>query len=116
MNHFCIIHINSTLNNTILTATNLNKNFLGVKSLGNVLKSNRGKRSVSYGALLAAEALAEELIGKKYTDCQILVKGFGGGRESAIQGLAIKGLQISDIIDITRVPHNGCRPPKRRRI
>jgi small subunit ribosomal protein S11 len=115
MANFCIIHIRSTLNNTILTATNLEKQTLAVKSLGNVAKK-RGKRSVSNGALLTGEALSKFLVDKNFTKGQVLIKGFGSGRESAIQGLVSGGLQISEIIDLTRVPHNGCRPPKRRRI
>lgn len=115
MNKSCIIHINSTLNNTILLATNLDKKTLAIKSLGNVIKK-RGKRSVANGALLAGESLSKILTERGYTSCQVLVKGFGSGRESAIQGISSTSLKVSDIIDITRTPHNGCRPPKRRRI
>jgi small subunit ribosomal protein S11 len=115
MNNSCIIHINSTLNNTILVAMDGKKKTITVRSLGNVVKK-RGKRSVSNGALLVGESIAKTLLEKGYTECQLLVKGFGSGRESAIQGISSSNLGVSEIIDITRVPHNGCRPPKRRRI
>lgn len=111
----CIIHINSTQNNTILTASNLDKQVLSSKSMGLVAKK-RGKRSVPNGALLTGEALGSFLIEKGYSTVQIRIKGFGSGRENAIQGLLSTGLQVAEIIDITQMPHNGCRPPKRRRI
>lgn len=112
----CIVHINSTQNNTILTASDLNKNVLTSLSMGCVMKSKRGKRSVPHGALLTGEVLGEKLLDKGFKYIQIRIKGFGSGRESAIQGLLSSGLQAAEVLDITYAPHNGCRPPKRRRI
>jgi len=112
----CIIHINSTQNNTILTATDLKGQLLKTSSVGSVLKSKRGKRSVPQGALLSGEFLGSFLIDNGFSTGQIRIKGFGVGREKAVQGLLGSGLQIIDILDITRVPHNGCRPRKIRRI
>jgi small subunit ribosomal protein S11 len=116
MDNLCIVHINSTLNNTILTAMDLEKKTLKSRSLGAVLKSKRGKRSIAHGSQLAGESLGISLKDIGFLKCQIRVKGFGNGRQSAIQGLVSSGLFITDIIDVTNIPHNGCRPPKRRRL
>lgn len=112
---FCIIHINSTQNNTILTASNLNNEVISTKTMG-LLTKKRGKRSVPSGALLTGESLGNFLIDKNYSLAQIRIKGFGSGRENAIQGLISTGLKVVEILDITQIPHNGCRPQKRRRI
>jgi small subunit ribosomal protein S11 len=111
----CIIHINSTQNNTILTASNLDNQVISTKTMGLSTKK-RGKRSVPNGALLTGESLGSLLVDKGYSLIQIRIKGFGSGRENAIQGLITSGLKVAEILDITQVPHNGCRPPKRRRI
>ena len=116
MSSSCIVHINSTFNNTIMTATNLSKQTIIVKSLGNVLKAKRGKKSVAHGALLTGEILGKFLIGRNFNSCQVRLKGFGSGRESSVQGLVSSGLIVTDIFDVTKIPHNGCRPPKKRRI
>lgn len=112
----CIIRVNSTQNNTILTATNLNKEVVSTMSMGLVTKSKRGKKSVPHGAMLTGESLGSLLLDKGFKTAQVHIKGFGNGRENAIQGLLSSGLSIMEILDITQVPHNGCRPPKRRRI
>lgn len=112
----CIVHINSTQNNTILTATNLHGEVLKTSSVGSALKSKRGKRSVPQGALLSGEIIGSFLVDKGFETSQVRIKGFGIGREKAIQGLFSSGLQILTILDITKVPHNGCRPRKIRRI
>ena len=112
----CIIRINATQNNTILTATNLSKSVISTMSMGLFMKSKRGKKSVPHGALLTGEFMGSLLLDKGFKTAQIHIKGFGNGRENAIQGLLSSGLNIMEILDITQVPHNGCRPPKRRRI
>jgi len=112
----CIIRINSTQDNTILTATNLDKEVISTMSMGLVTKSKRGKRSVPHGALLTGESLGLALLEKGFKTVQIHIKGFGSGRENAIQGLLSSGLAVMEILDITQIPHNGCRSPKRRRI
>ena len=112
----CCIHINSTRNNTILTATNNKGAVIATKTIGNVLKSKRGKRSVPQGALLSGEALGTLLLERGFLQSFVKVKGFGNGRENAIQGLISSGLDITQIVDITTYPHNGCRARKARRI
>lgn len=112
----CCIHINSTRNNTILTATNNKGAVIATKTIGNVLKSKRGKRSVPQGALLSGEVLGSLLLERGFLKSFVKVKGFGNGRENAIQGLISSGLDITQIVDITTYPHNGCRARKARRI
>ena len=112
----CIVHVNSTVNNTIVTATNIDGQVIASKSVGSSLKSKRGKRSVPQGSLLSGELIGSLLKEKGFTSTQIRIKGFGGGRENAVQGLISSGINIVEILDITRAPHNGCRPKKVRRI
>ena len=112
----CIVHVNSTVNNTIVTATDVNGKVLSSRSVGSSLKSKRGKRSVPQGSLLSGEIVGSFLKEKGFTTTQVRIKGFGGGRDSAIQGLISSGIDIVEILDITRAPHNGCRPKKVRRI
>lgn len=114
--NFCVIHINSTQNNTIITAHNIEGSLIKSSSLGCVLKSKRGKKSVPQGALLSGETLGAFLMEEGYSVGQLRIKGFGNGRENAVQGLSRSGFSISDILDITRGPHNGCRPAKSRRL
>jgi small subunit ribosomal protein S11 len=114
--NLCSIHINTTRNNTILTATNSEGKVLATKTAGLVLKSKRGKRSVPQGALLSGESLGSFLLERGFLTSIVKVKGFGGGRENALQGLITSGLDIIQIVDITAHPHNGCRPRKARRI
>lgn len=112
----CIVHINSTVNNTIVTATDISGKVIGSRSVGSSLKSKRGKRSVPQGSLLSGELIGSFLKEKGFYTTQVRIKGFGGGRESAVQGLISSGINIIEILDITRAPHNGCRPKKIRRI
>jgi len=114
--NFCFVNINCTQNNTILTAATLSGAVICTKSAGLVMKSKRGKRSVPQGALLSGESLGTILLEKGFTGSQLRIKGFGNGRENAIQGLLSSGLDITEIVDITRHPHNGCRARKIRRI
>ena len=116
LKRICIIHINSTQNNTILTGTNIEGLLICTKSQGFVLKTKKGKKSVAYGALLTGELVGSLLIEKGFKLCQIRVKGFGAGREQALQGIRSSGLKVGEIIDLTKIPHNGCRPRKARRI
>ena len=111
-----IITINSTQNNTFLLAEDLQGKHLGITSLGLVLKKKRGKRSIATGALLASQEIASKLIDLGYYKLYVKVKGCGRGRESAIFGLVSSGLIIEEIMDITPIPHNGCRQKKARRI
>ena len=110
-----VVHIQSTFNNTIVTITNINGDTVSWASAGS--SGFKGARkSTPFAAQTAAEkaALQAATIGIKSVD--ILVKGQGSGRETAIRAIEGAGLEITSIQDITAVPHNGCRPPKRRRV
>jgi len=108
-------HIKSTFNNTIVTITDLEGNTLSWASAGNVgFKGSR--KSTPFAAQLAAEAAARRAQEQGLTRVDVFVKGPGSGRETAIRSLAATGLEILGIQDVTPVPHNGCRPRKRRRV
>ena len=108
-------HIKSTFNNTIVTITDLDGNTLSWASAGNVgFKGSR--KSTPFAAQLAAEAAARRAQEHGMTKVDVFVKGPGSGRETAIRSLAATGLEILGIQDVTPVPHNGCRPRKRRRV
>lgn len=108
-------HIQSTFNNTIVTITDMNGNAVSWASAGEM--GFRGSRkSTPFAAATAAETAAKAAVehGMKYVE--VYVKGPGSGRESAIRALQTAGLEVSLIKDVTPIPHNGCRPPKRRRV
>ncbi len=108
-------HIKSTFNNTIITITDLEGNVLGWSSAGKVgYKGSR--KSTPFAAQIAAEDAASQAQEMGLKEIQIFVKGPGSGRESAIRSLQAVGLDVNLIQDITPIPHNGCRPPKRRRV
>jgi len=108
-------HIKSTFNNTIVTITDLAGNTLSWASAGNVgFKGSR--KSTPFAAQLAAEAAARRAQEHGLQRVDVFVKGPGSGRETAIRSLAATGLEILGIQDVTPVPHNGCRPRKRRRV
>ena len=108
-------HIKSTFNNTIVTITDLEGNTLSWASAGNVgFKGSR--KSTPFAAQLAAEAAARRAQEHGVQKVEVYVKGPGSGRETAIRSLAATGLEILGINDVTPVPHNGCRPRKRRRV
>jgi small subunit ribosomal protein S11 len=108
-------HIKSTFNNTIVTITDLEGNTLAWASAGNAgFKGSR--KSTPFAAQLAAEAAARLAQEHGVRKVDVFVKGPGSGRETAIRSLAATGLEILGINDVTPVPHNGCRPRKRRRV
>ena len=110
-----IIHINSTFNNTILTITDLKGNTLSWASAGS--SGFKGARKgTPFAAQTAAEKVALEAFNLGLKKVEIFVKGQGSGRETAIRSIKGVGLKISGVHDITPVAHNGCRPPKRRRV
>jgi len=110
-----IAHINSTFNNTIITITDNTGNTISWSSSGN--KGFKGSRkSTPFAAQLAAEEAGKKAIEHGMKNIEVVVKGPGNGRESAIRALNSTGLNISIIKDITPIPHNGCRPSKRRRV
>ena len=110
-----IVHIQSTFNNTIITITNLVGDTVSWASAGS--SGFKGARKgTPFAAQTAAEKAALEALSTGMKNVEILVKGQGSGRETAIRAIEGAGLEITSIQDITSVPHNGCRPPKRRRV
>ena len=108
-------HIKSTFNNTHITLTDQSGNVLLWEKAGTSgFKGSR--KSTAYAATIAAEKAAQAAIAMGLSSVDVHVKGPGAGRESAIRALAVGGLQITSIKDVTPLPHNGCRPPKRRRV
>ncbi|MFL7840139.1 MAG: 30S ribosomal protein S11 [Candidatus Promineifilaceae bacterium] len=110
-----VAHVFATFNNTIVTITDQQGNTVAWASAGNA--GFRGSRkSTPYAARLAAQNAASTAQDNGMQEIEIFVKGPGPGREAAIRALAASGMQLTAIHDITPVPHNGCRPPKRRRV
>jgi small subunit ribosomal protein S11 len=108
-------HIKSTFNNTVITITDPQGNAISWASSGNVgFKGSR--KSTPFAAQLAAEAAAKRAMEHGVKRVDVFVKGPGSGRETAIRSLAAAGLEVAGIQDVTPVPHNGCRPPRRRRV
>ncbi|HMK50289.1 MAG TPA: 30S ribosomal protein S11 [Thermodesulfovibrionales bacterium] len=108
-------HIQATFNNTIVTITDPNGDVVTWASSGN-LGFKGSRKGTPYAAQMAAAAAAKKAIDSGMKQIDIYVKGPGAGRESAIRALQATGLEINLIKDVTPVPHNGCRPPKRRRV
>jgi len=108
-------HIQSTFNNTIVTITDVQGNAISWASAGEM--GFRGsKKSTPYAAQTAAETAAKIAVDHGMKTVAVYVKGPGAGREAAIRALQTAGLEVSMIKDVTPIPHNGCRPPKRRRV
>ena len=108
-------HIQSSFNNTIVTLTDAEGNALSWASAGG-LGFRGSKKSTPYAAQMAAETAAKAAAPYGLKKIDVMVKGPGSGREAAIRALAACGLEVLSIKDVTPVPHNGCRPPKRRRV
>jgi small subunit ribosomal protein S11 len=110
-----VAHILATFNNTIVSITDPNGNVIGWSSAGKVgFKGSR--KSTAYAAQLVAQDACRQAMGHGLKEVEVLVKGPGAGRESAVRAIQAIGLDISVIRDVTPVPHNGCRPPKQRRV
>lgn len=107
--------VQSTFNNTIVTVTDLNGDVVGWASAGSVGFKGT-KKGTPFAAQLAAETVARRASDQGMKRIHIYVRGPGSGRETAIRALGTAGMSVSSIKDITAVPHNGCRPPKRRRV
>ena len=108
-------HVLSTFNNTIVTITDLNGNVIGWSSAGKVgFKGSR--KSTAYAAQMVAQDASRQAMGHGLKEVEVLVRGPGAGRESAVRALQAIGLDLTVIRDVTPVPHNGCRPPKQRRV
>ena len=110
-----IAHIRSTFNNTIVTITDTQGNAISWGTAGE-MGFKGSKKSTPYAAQTAAEHAARIAVDNGMKSVEVLVRGPGAGRESAIRALATAGLEITMIKDVTPIPHNGCRPPKRRRV
>ncbi len=110
-----VAHIQSTFNNTMVTLTDTNGNALSWASAGG-LGFRGSRKSTPYAAQMAAETAAKAAMEHGLKTVEVMVKGPGSGREAAIRALQAAGLEVTLIKDVTPVPHNGCRPPKRRRV
>jgi len=110
-----IAHIQSTFNNTIITITDMSGNTICWSSSG-TMKFKGSRKGTPFASQLAAEAAARTAMEQGMKTIQVHVKGPGSGRESALRALQSVGFQITLIKDVTPIPHNGCRPPKRRRV
>ncbi len=108
-------HIQATFNNTIVTLTDTEGNALAWSSAGS-LGFKGSRKSTPYAAQMCAEAAAKGAMEHGLRTVSVFVKGPGSGREAAIRALQASGLEITSIADVTPIPHNGCRPPKRRRV
>ena len=109
------VHISSTFNNTIVTITDVNGNAISWASSGG-LGFRGSRKSTPYAAQTAAETAAKAAMEHGLKSVEVFVKGPDSGREAAIRALQTAGLEVSMIKDVTPIPHNGCRPPKRRRV
>lgn len=110
-----VAHIQATFNNTMVTITDAKGDLVSWSSAGS--KGFKGSRkSTPYAAQVAAEEAAKKAIDMGMKTISVLVKGPGSGRESAIRAIGMAGLKVALIRDVTPIPHNGCRPPKRRRV
>ncbi len=108
-------HIKSTFNNTMITISDQNGNVLSWSSAG-AMGFKGSRKNTPYAAGMAAEAAAKAAMEYGLKQVEVYVKGPGAGREAAIRSLQAAGLEVSMIKDVTPIPHNGCRPPKRRRV
>ena len=110
-----VAHINATFNNTTITITDMRGNTVAWGSSGKA-GFKGSKKSTPFAATVASEQCAKEAMTLGVRRVHVRVQGPGSGRESAIQALAAAGLTVKSIKDVTPIPHNGCRPPKRRRV
>lgn len=109
------VHIHASFNNTIVTVTDEQGNVLTQCSAG-ALNFRGSRKSTPYAAQMAAEEAGRRAMEHGLRSVKVFVKGPGSGRESAIRAMEVVGLQVTEINDVSPIPHNGCRPPKRRRV
>lgn len=110
-----VAHVKSTFNNTIVTITDKHGNVIAWSSAG-ALGFKGSRKSTPFAAQMAAETVTKAVMEHGMKSVDVLVKGPGAGREAAIRSLQAAGLEVNMIKDVTPIPHNGCRPPKRRRV
>ena len=108
------VHIHTTFNNTVITITDTEGNTISWASAG-TMGIKGSKKSTPYAAGMAAEKAGKAAADAGMKTVDVFVKGLGAGRESAVRSLATAGLEVKTITDVTPIPHNGCRPPKKRR-
>ena len=109
------VHIHASFNNTIVTVTDEQGNAIAACSAG-ALKFRGSRKSTPSAAQMAAEEAARRAMEHGLRSVKVFVKGPGAGRESAIRAMEVVGLSVTEITDVSPIPHNGCRPPKRRRV
>ena len=109
------VHIHASFNNTIVTVTDEQGNAIAACSAG-ALNFRGSRKPTPYAAQMAAEEAARRAMEHGLRSVKVFVKGPGSGRESAIRAMEVVGLQVTEINDVSPIPHNGCRPPKRRRV
>ena len=110
-----VAHVKATFNNTIISLTDQFGNVIAWAS-GGAVGYKGSRKSTAFAAQLAAEKAAKEAMARGLERIEVRVKGPGSGREAAMRSLEAAGLEITAILDVTPIPHNGCRPPKRRRV
>jgi small subunit ribosomal protein S11 len=110
-----VVHVNASFNNTMITITDAQGNTISWSSAG-AMNFKGSRKSTPYAAQVAAESAAEKAMEHGLRTVEVEVSGPGSGRESALRALQAKGLTVTSIKDVTPIPHNGCRPPKRRRV
>ncbi len=109
-----IVHISSTFNNTVVSVTDVKGNVIGWSSAGK-LNFKGSRKSTAYAGQVVCQDACRQAMGHGLREVEVRVKGPGSGRESAVRAVQAIGLEISSIVDVTPIPHNGCRPPKARR-
>lgn len=110
-----VAHVSATFNNTMVTITDVQGNAISWASAG-MMGFKGSRKSTPYAAQMAAEDAAKKAMDHGMKTLEVMVRGPGSGRESALRALQTAGFQITSIKDVTPIPHNGCRPPKRRRV
>lgn len=111
-----VAHVKSSFNNTIITMTDMGGNVITWSSGGHQGRYKGSRKSTAFAAQLAAKFCAQEVLNNGMRKVEIWVRGPGSGREAAIRTLKAEGLDVTRVKDVTRIPHNGCRPSKRRRM
>ncbi len=110
-----IVHISSTFNNTVVSVTDLKGNVIGWSSAGK-LNFKGSRKSTAYAGQVVCQDACRQAMGHGLREAEVRVKGPGSGRESAVRAVQAIGIEITSIRDVTPIPHNGCRPPKARRV
>ncbi len=110
-----VVHVKSTFNNTIVSVTDIDGDVLAWDSSG-ALGFKGSRKSTPFAAQKAAENVAKKVVKLGMKEVDVFIKGPGAGRESSIRALEASGLKVKMIMDVTPIPHNGCRPPKKRRV